>query len=221
MIKLEGLCKTYGENNVLKNIDLEINKGEFLMITGTSGCGKTSLMNILGLMDTKTSGKYYFNGEDIDTIDEVQKSKIRNTLFGFVFQSFNLINDFTVIENIEMPMGIYGINKSERKERVDTLLKKFDISDKGQSLTSQLSGGQKQRVAIARAISNNPSVIFADEPTGNLDENNTQTVLNIFRKLNQDGITIVMITHDRELLKYADRVVELDYGKIKEVYNCV
>ncbi|MDY4561563.1 MAG: ABC transporter ATP-binding protein [Peptostreptococcus porci] len=221
MIKLEGLCKTYGENNVLKNIDLEINKGEFLMITGTSGCGKTSLMNILGLMDTKTSGKYYFNGEDIDTIDEVQKSKIRNTLFGFVFQSFNLINDFTVIENIEMPMGIYGINKSERKERVDSLLKKFDISDKGQSLTSQLSGGQKQRVAIARAISNNPSVIFADEPTGNLDENNTQTVLNIFRKLNQDGITIVMITHDRELLKYADRVVELDYGKIKEVYNCV
>ena len=221
MIKLEGLCKTYGENNVLKNIDLEINKGEFLMITGTSGCGKTSLMNILGLMDTKTSWKYYFNGEDIDTIDEVQKSKIRNTLFGFVFQSFNLINDFTVIENIEMPMGIYGINKSERKERVDTLLKKFDISDKGQSLTSQLSGGQKQRVAIARAISNNPSVIFADEPTGNLDENNTQTVLNIFRKLNQDGITIVMITHDRELLKYADRVVELDYGKIKEVYNCV
>ncbi|MDD7182119.1 ABC transporter ATP-binding protein [Peptostreptococcus porci] len=221
MIKLEGLCKTYGENNVLKNIDLEINKGEFLMITGTSGCGKTSLMNILGLMDTKTSGKYYFNGEDIDTIDEVQKSKIRNTLFGFVFQSFNLINDFTVIENIEMPMGIYGINKSERKERVDTLLKKFDISDKGQSLTSQLSGGQKQRVAIARAISNNPSVIFADEPTGNLDENNTQTVLNIFRKLNQDGITIVMITHDRELLKYADRVVELDYGKIKEVYNFV
>lgn len=221
MIKLEGLCKTYGENNVLKNIDLEINKGEFLMITGTSGCGKTSLMNILGLMDTKTSGKYYFNGEDIDTIDEVQKSNIRNTLFGFVFQSFNLINDFTVIENIEMPMGIYGINKSERKERVDTLLKKFDISDKGQSLTSQLSGGQKQRVAIARAISNNPSVIFADEPTGNLDENNTQTVLNIFRKLNQDGITIVMITHDRELLKYADRVVELDYGKIKEVYNCV
>lgn len=221
MIKIEGLCKTYGENNVLKNIDLEINKGEFLMITGTSGCGKTSLMNILGLMDTKTSGKYYFNGEDIDTIDEVQKSKIRNTLFGFVFQSFNLINDFTVIENIEMPMGIYGINKSERKERVDTLLKKFDISDKGQSLTSQLSGGQKQRVAIARAISNNPSVIFADEPTGNLDENNTQTVLNIFRKLNQDGITIVMITHDRELLKYADRVVELDYGKIKEVYNCV
>lgn len=221
MIKLEGLCKTYGENNVLKNIDLKINKGEFLMITGTSGCGKTSLMNILGLMDTKTSGKYYFNGEDIDTIDEVQKSKIRNTLFGFVFQSFNLINDFTVIENIEMPMGIYGINKSERKERVDTLLKKFDISDKGQSLTSQLSGGQKQRVAIARAISNNPSVIFADEPTGNLDENNTQTVLNIFRKLNQDGITIVMITHDRELLKYADRVVELDYGKIKEVYNFV
>lgn len=221
MIKLEGLCKTYGENNVLKNIDLEINKGEFLMITGTSGCGKTSLMNILGLMDTKTSGKYYFNGEDIDTIDEVQKSKIRNTLFGFVFQSFNLINDFTVIENIEMPMGIYGINKSERKERVDTLLKKFDISDKGQSLTSQLSEGQKQRVAIARAISNNPSVIFADEPTGNLDENNTQTVLNIFRKLNQDGITIVMITHDRELLKYADRVVELDYGKIKEVYNFV
>ncbi|SFE67241.1 ABC transporter ATP-binding protein [Peptostreptococcus sp. D1] len=221
MIKLEGLCKTYGENNVLKNIDLEINKGEFLMITGTSGCGKTSLMNILGLMDTKTSGKYYFNGEDIDTIDEVQKSKIRNTLFGFVFQSFNLINDFTVIENIEMPMGIYGINKSERKERVDTLLKKFDISDKGQSLTSQLSGGQKQRVAIARAISNNPSVIFADEPTGNLDENNTQTVLNIFKKLNQDGITIVMITHDRKLLKYADRVVELDYGKIKEVYNCV
>lgn len=221
MIKLEGLCKTYGENNVLKNIDLEINKGEFLMITGTSGCGKTSLMNILGLMDTKTSGKYYFNGEDIDTIDEVQKSKIRNTLFGFVFQSFNLINDFTVIENIEMPMGIYGINKSERKERVDSLLKKFDISDKGQSLTSQLSGGQKQRVAIARAISNNPSVIFADEPTGNLDENNTQTVLNIFRKLNQDGITIVMITHDRELLKYADRVVELDYGKIKEVYNFV
>ena len=221
MIKLEGLCKTYGENNVLKNIDLEINKGEFLMITGTSGCGKTSLMNILGLMDTKTSGKYYFNGEDIDTIDEVQKSKIRNTLFGFVFQSFNLINDFTVIENIEMPMGIYGINKSERKERVDTLLKKFDISDKGQSLTSQLSGGQKQRVAIARAISNNPSVIFADEPTGNLDENNTQTVLNIFRKLKQDGITIVMITHDRELLKYADRVVELDYGKIKEVYNFV
>lgn len=221
MIKLEGLCKTYGENNVLKNIDLEINKGEFLMITGTSGCGKTSLMNILGLMDTKTSGKYYFNGEDIDTIDEVQKSKIRNTLFGFVFQSFNLINDFTVIENIEMPMGIYGINKSERKERVDTLLKKFDISDKGQSLTSQLSGGQKQRVAIARAISNNPSVIFADEPTGNLDENNTQTVLNIFRKLNQDGITIVIITHDRELLKYADRVVELDYGKIKEVYNFV
>ena len=191
------------------------------MITGTSGCGKTSLMNILGLMDTKTSGKYYFNGEDIDTIDEVQKSKIRNTLFGFVFQSFNLINDFTVIENIEMPMGIYGMNKSERKERVDTLLKKFDISDKGQSLTSQLSGGQKQRVAIARAISNNPSVIFADEPTGNLDENNTQTVLNIFRKLNQDGITIVMITHDRELLKYADRVVELDYGKIKEVYNFV
>lgn len=221
MIKLEGLCKTYGENNVLKNIDLEINKGEFLMITGTSGCGKTSLMNILGLMDTKTSGKYYFNGDDIDTIDEVQKSKIRNTLFGFVFQSFNLINDFTVIENIEMPMGIYGINKSERKERVDTLLKKFDISDKGQSLTSQLSEGQKQRVAIARAISNNPSVIFADEPTGNLDENNTQTVLNIFRKLNQDGITIVMITHDRELLKYADRVVELDYGKIKEVYNFV
>lgn len=218
MINIVNLYMSYKGNKVIIGIDLEIKEGEFLMVTGTSGCGKTSLMNILGLMDSKTSGKYFLMGQDIDSLSEVEKSKIRNELFGFVFQSFNLINDFTVFENVEMPMGIGGVDKKERKKRVGALLKKFGLEDKTESLPEHLSGGQKQRVAIARAMSNNPKVIFADEPTGNLDAQNTHSVMEIFKDLNKDGVTIVMVTHDRDLLKYADRVIELDYGKIRESY---
>ena len=218
MIRTENLTKLYTtdevETTALNNINLSIGSGEFVAIMGPSGCGKSTLLNVLGLLDEPNSGSYYFLDENITGLTEKQRSQIRKQNIGFIFQSFNLIDELNVFENVELPLQYQGVSASERKEKVMALLERFGISHRARHYPQQLSGGQQQRVAICRAIAGNQKLIFADEPTGNLDSTNGQEVMKILSDLNQSGTTIIMVTHSEQDAAYANRVVQLKDGMI-------
>lgn len=218
MISVSKLSKRYSlgdvETNALDNISLTVNKGEFIAITGKSGCGKSTLLNILGGMDRQTSGNYLYNQIDVTTLNGRSLARFRNAKIGFVFQSFYLINEMNVVENISLPLGYAGYNAKKRYARSKELLDQVGLKDRYKHKPSQLSGGEQQRVAIARAISNHPEVLLADEPTGNLDEENSMKIIKLIQELNKQGLTVIMVTHDLEIARKADRVVKMSDGTI-------
>ncbi|MDY5964779.1 MAG: ABC transporter ATP-binding protein [Peptostreptococcus porci] len=199
--------------HVLKNLNLEIESGEFLMILGKSGSGKTTLLNILGFLDTLDEGRYYFDGNDVSGLKENMRSQYRANYVGYVFQQFNLIETLTVFQNIEIPLIYAGMkDKNQRRMLVEKRLEDVGLSDKANSFPNHLSGGQQQRIAIARALVNNPKLIFADEPTGALDSETGRDIMGLLSDLNKSGTTIIMVTHDLDMTKYASRVVTLKDG---------
>lgn len=218
MLQLVNISKTYHgkyqEVSVLKKINLTINQGEFLIIIGKSGCGKSTLLNVLGCMDYADEGQYIYMDKNIFDLKDKQLARFRNQNIGFVFQSFNLINEISVCDNVEVPMGILGLSGKERKRKALELLKLVGLEGKEKSKPLELSGGQQQRVAIARALANNPDILLCDEPTGNLDEENGKIVMKLLADLNARGITIVMVTHDMSLTGYANRIVDMNNGEI-------
>jgi putative ABC transport system ATP-binding protein len=218
MIKLTNLSRVFRtqdvETTALSNINLTVNEGDFLAIMGPSGCGKSTLLSILGMLDSPTSGNFDFAGTDIAGYSEKQLAELRKESIGFVFQSFNLIDELTVYENVELPLQYQKISKSERKQRVETILKRVGIDHRGEHLPQQLSGGQQQRVAVARALVINPKLILADEPTGNLDSKNGDEVMAMLRELNREGTTVIMVTHSEKEGNYADRLVRLLDGQV-------
>lgn len=218
LIKLSKINKIYTSGEIyfqaLKNINLEVKKGEFIAIIGASGSGKSTLMHIIGLLDRPTSGSYNLNGQDTSYFKEDTLAKIRNTKLGFVFQSFNLLPRTSALDNVAMPLLYAGDSKEVREQKAKTALEQVGLSDKLNSRPNQLSGGQQQRVAIARALVNNPEIILADEPTGNLDSKSGGEIMQIFQKLHKVGKTIVMITHETEIAKHAKRIIRLKDGEI-------
>ena len=218
MIKTEKLQKIFKTEEVetwaLHNVTLEIKEGEFVAIMGPSGCGKSTLLNILGLLDNPSSGTYQLNGVEVSQMTESQRTDLRKGVIGFVFQSFNLIDELNVYENVELPLKYLNISSSERKARVTEMLKRMNISHRAQHFPQQLSGGQQQRVAIARAVVSNPKLILADEPTGNLDSKNGKEVMDLLTELNKEGTTIVMVPHSQKDASVAQRVVNLFDGQI-------
>ena len=218
VIDIQGITKTYVNGKlsvpVLYGIDLQVNKGEFVSIMGPSGSGKSTFMNILGCLDRPTTGSYRLNGDEVATLSDDELAFVRNKQIGFVFQSFNLLTKLTALENVALPMIYAGMDKKSRNERAAALLSSVGLGDRMDHLPSELSGGQRQRVAIARALANNPAIIMADEPTGNLDSKSTIDVMNIFRGLYDEGRTIILVTHEPEIATYASRNVELRDGLI-------
>ncbi len=214
MIELSGVKKVIGQEEILKGIDLRINKGEFVAIIGASGSGKSSMLYIMGLLDRPTEGEVFFDGERIDFSEEEKISKIRNQKIGFVFQFHYLLPEFSLLENVMIPAIRLGMRREEARERAYELLKRLGLAGKENRKIYQISGGEMQRVAIARALINKPLVILADEPTGNLDSKNTQAVMDIFKDINSEGTTIVMVTHELELARQAHRIVEMKDGRI-------
>ena len=218
MIKTVNLQKIFKTEEVetwaLNNVNLEIKAGEFVAIMGPSGCGKSTLLNILGLLDNPTEGTYELNGTDVSKFTEAQRTNLRKGVIGFVFQSFNLIDELTVEENIELPLLYMGIGKRERKERVQKAMERMNIAHRSRHFPAQLSGGQQQRVAIARAVISNPKLILADEPTGNLDSKNGEEVMQLLSELHKEGTTIVMVTHSQHDAGYANRIVKLFDGHV-------
>ena len=220
VIDIQGITKTYVNGKlsvpVLYGIDLQVNKGEFVSIMGPSGSGKSTFMNILGCLDRPTTGSYRLNGDEVATLSDDELAFVRNKQIGFVFQSFNLLTKLTAVENVALPMIYAGMDKKTRNERAAALLSSVGLGDRMDHLPSELSGGQRQRVAIARALANNPAIIMADEPTGNLDSKSTIDVMNIFRGLYDEGRTIILVTHEPEIATYASRNVVLRDGLIVE-----
>ncbi len=220
MIKVNDLTKVFQTEEVqtwaLNGVSLEVKKGEFVAIMGPSGCGKSTLLNILGLLDNNTEGVYLLAGQDVTTLSEAERNRVRKEMLGFVFQSFNLIDELTVEENINLPLLYLGVPAAERKRRVEEAMKRMDIKHRAHHYPRQISGGQQQRTAIARAIVCRPQLILADEPTGNLDSKNGGEVMDLLSQLHRDGTTIVMVTHSRHDAAYADRVVNLFDGKVCE-----
>ncbi len=218
LIVFDHIFKIYemGDTQVraADDISFKINKGEFVAIVGQSGSGKSTCMNIIGLLDVPTSGSYYLGGEDVSHMNDNALAKIRNRMLGFIFQQYNLIPKLTVIENVELPLLYAGISKSKRKKMALDALEKVGLSDKAKNLPSQLSGGQQQRASIARALAGNPSVILADEPTGALDSRTGREVLEFLQKLHSEGNTIVLITHDNSIAVKAQRIIRLQDGKV-------
>ena len=218
MINIKNLSKVYStdeiETTALNSIDLGIKKGEFIAIMGPSGCGKSTLLNILGLLDSASSGEYHLGDKDISNYTEKERVKLRKGALGFVFQSFNLIDELSVFENVELPLLYLRIPKEERKKRVEEVLERMNIMHRKGHFPQQLSGGQQQRVAIARAIVAKPQVILADEPTGNLDSVNGEEVMQLLSELNAEGTTIVMVTHSPYDADYAHRTINLFDGQI-------
>ena len=202
------------ETWALNNVSIEVKQGEFVAIMGPSGCGKSTLLNILGLLDNPTGGEYYLNGIEVSKYTESQRTSLRKGVIGFVFQSFNLIDELNVYENIELPLLYMGISASERKKRVETAMERMAITHRSKHFPQQLSGGQQQRVAIARAVVANPKLILADEPTGNLDSKNGKEVMGLLSELNKEGTTIVMVTHSQHDAGYADRIINLFDGQV-------
>ena len=220
MIEVKDLKKVFRtelvETLALKGVSLTVEKGEFVAIMGPSGCGKSTLLNILGLLDSPTSGEYLLNGMDVSQKSESERTDIRKGTLGFVFQAFNLIEDLNVEENIELPLLYMGLPKSERHRRIHEAMERMNILHRAKHFPAQLSGGQQQRVAIARAVVCQPSLILADEPTGNLDSKNGHEVMELLSELHKEGTTIVMVTHSQKDATYADRIVNLFDGQIVE-----
>ena len=218
MIKAISLTKVFRtesvETTALNGINLEINEGEFLAIMGPSGCGKSTLLNLLGLLDNPTDGELWFLGQEVSQYTENSRTDLRNGNIGFVFQSFNLIDELTVFENVEPPLLYAGVSVKERVERVNAALDRMQIAHRSEHFPQQLSGGQKQRVAIARAIVTNPHIVLADEPTGNLDSVNGNDVMNLLTELNRKGTTVVMVTHSEENARMAGRLIRMIDGNI-------
>lgn len=220
MIKVENLSKSFRTEEVetvaLDKVSFEVKDGEFVAIMGPSGCGKSTLLNILGLLDNPTSGKYWLGEREVQDLKEKERTDVRKGEIGFVFQSFNLIDELNVEENIELPLTYLGVPRAERKKRVQEIMKRMAISHRAKHFPHQLSGGQQQRVAIARAVVFNPKMILADEPTGNLDSKNGAEVMALLTELNQEGTTIVMVTHNEHDAKMAHRIIRLFDGHIVE-----
>jgi putative ABC transport system ATP-binding protein len=218
MIKITDLKKFYRteevETSAINNISLEVKKGEFLAVMGPSGCGKSTLLNILGLLDDLDEGSYLFNGTEISDYNEKKRADLRKHNIGFVFQSFNLIDELTVFENVELPLIYTKMPSAERKKRVEEVLEKVQILHRRNHFPQQLSGGQQQRVAVARAVVNNPKIILADEPTGNLDSNSGNDVMQLLTQLNEQGTTIIMVTHSEHDARYSHRIVRMLDGQI-------
>ncbi len=218
MIKIENLTKIFRTEEVetvaLDGVCLSVEQGEFVAIMGPSGCGKSTLLNIMGLLDNPTSGSYILDGEEVGHLKESQRTSVRKGKIGFVFQSFNLIDELNVEENIELPLKYIGVPQKERRERVVEILRRLELSHRAKHYPQQLSGGQQQRVAIARAVVMNPKLILADEPTGNLDSKNGLEVMQLLTQLNNEGTTIVMVTHSQRDAGFAQRIVNLLDGQI-------
>ncbi|MCB0627472.1 MAG: ABC transporter ATP-binding protein [Saprospiraceae bacterium] len=218
MIKTENLVKVYQtdevETTALNEVNIEIQPGEFVSVMGPSGCGKSTLLNVLGMIDSPTGGQYYFNGEEIGHLSERKRSNIRKHNLGFVFQSFNLIDELTVFENVELPMLYTKVASADRRRRVDELLESMNIMHRRNHFPQQLSGGQQQRVAVARAIVNRPKLILADEPTGNLDSANGDEVMKILSELNAEGTTILMVTHSQYCAEFGNRIIRMLDGQV-------
>jgi putative ABC transport system ATP-binding protein len=218
MIKIEKLHKSYpigkGSLHVLKGLDLHIKEGEFVSIMGSSGSGKSTLLNIVGLLDGHDTGKYYLNGQLIENLDEKRAAILRNKFLGFVFQSFNLINYKSALENVALPLYYQGIGRKERNKIALQYLDKVGLKDRAEHLPSELSGGEKQRVAIARALVTNPKVVLADEPTGALDSTTTHSVMELLKEINREGMTVFVITHEEDVAAETDRIVRLKDGVI-------
>lgn len=218
MIQIENLSKVFRTSEVetiaLNHVNIEVKEGEFVAIMGPSGCGKSTLLNILGLLDNPTEGSYKLLGNEVANLKEKERTRLRKGVIGFVFQSFNLIDELNVFENVELPLTYLGIKASERKERVLEILKRMNLSHRAKHFPQQLSGGQQQRVAIARAVVTNPKLILADEPTGNLDSKNGAEVMNLLTELNKEGTSIVMVTHSQHDAGFAHRVIHLFDGSV-------
>ncbi|MBD1381316.1 ABC transporter ATP-binding protein [Metabacillus arenae] len=218
MIELKDITKSYkvGKESfdVLKQINVAIHQGEFIAIMGPSGSGKSTLMNIIGCLDRPSDGKYLLDGEDISTYKDIQLAKVRNESIGFVFQQFQLLPRLNALKNVELPMIYAGLGKKEREERAKQALTKVDLGDRMQHMPNELSGGQKQRVAIARAIVNQPKLILADEPTGALDTKTSYSIMEQFTQLNEEGTTIVLVTHEQEVAEYARRMILVRDGEV-------
>lgn len=220
MIRVENLSKSFRteemETVALDKVSFEVKDGEFVAIMGPSGCGKSTLLNILGLLDNPTGGKYWLGDREVENLKEKERTDVRKGEIGFVFQSFNLIDELSVEENIELPLTYLGVSRAERKKRVQEIMKRMAISHRAKHFPHQLSGGQQQRVAIARAVVFNPKMILADEPTGNLDSKNGAEVMRLLTELNQEGTTIVMVTHNEHDARMAHRIIRLFDGHIVE-----
>ncbi len=220
LIHLEGVKKVFYtdevETHALAGIELDINEGEYVAISGPSGCGKSTLLSILGLLDTPTDGQYILNNHSVANLNMADRARIRNREIGFIFQAFNLIGDLTVYENVELPLTYRGMASAERKERVQKALERVGMAHRMKHYPSQLSGGQQQRVAVARAVVGDPSILLADEPTGNLDSTNGEAVMDLLGELHKGGATICMVTHDTRYAEHADRTINLFDGRIVE-----
>ena len=218
MIKIENIKKVFRTEDVetwaLREVSLEVKAGEFVAIMGPSGCGKSTLLNILGLLSSPTEGTYMLDGKDVSALSESDRIKLRKGALGFVFQSFNLIDELNVSENIELPLLYMGVSAKERKEAVKAVIDRVAMGHRAKHFPAQLSGGQQQRVAIARAVISNPKLILADEPTGNLDSKNGHEVMELLKELHREGTTIVMVTHSQRDASYADRTINLFDGQI-------
>jgi len=218
MIETKDLIKVFRTDDTdtmaLNRVDLKVNKGEFVAVMGPSGCGKSTLLNILGLLDNPTQGKYFFEGEEVAGYNERQRAKFRKMKIGFIFQNFNLIDELTVYENIELPLLYMKMQVQERKRKVHDIMEKLELLHRGKHFPMQLSGGQQQRVAIARAVVSSPTLILADEPTGNLDSAKGEDVMNLLTDLNDSGSTIIMVTHSPRDAEYSSRIINLFDGKI-------
>jgi putative ABC transport system ATP-binding protein len=220
LIILDGITKVFVtdevETHALSGINLEIKKGQYISIAGPSGCGKSTLLSILGLLDTPSNGTYRLNSNSVDRLTPSDRARVRNREIGFIFQAFNLIGDLTVYENVELPLTYRGLSSSQRKEMVTQALEKVGMSHRTKHYPSQLSGGQQQRVAVARALAGQPSILLADEPTGNLDSKNGEAVMDLLRDLHRGGATICMVTHDPRFARYAERTIHLFDGRVVE-----
>jgi putative ABC transport system ATP-binding protein len=218
LLRLDGVKKVFYteevETHALSGVHLDIRRGEFVSISGPSGCGKSTLLSILGLLDSPTDGQYWLDGKPVQSLGFTERARIRNREIGFIFQSFNLIGDLTVYENVELPLTYRGMGAAERKKRVGEALERVSMAHRSRHLPNQLSGGQQQRVAVARALAGDPLILLADEPTGNLDSANGEAVMDLLRDLHQMGATLCMVTHDPRFAKYADRNVHLFDGRV-------
>jgi len=220
LIRLEGVKKVFltdeVETHALDNINVDINNGEYVAIAGPSGCGKSTLLSILGLLDTPSEGTFLLKGNPVTSLSLSERARVRNREIGFIFQSFNLIGDLTVYENVELPLTYRGMRAPERRQRVTAALERVGMAHRAKHLPSQLSGGQQQRVAVARAVSGEPSILLADEPTGNLDSKNGEAVMDLLRELHRAGATICMVTHDARYASHAERTIHLFDGRVVE-----